>query len=319
MEAPSSAPPRVEARRSPRVAPGATAGVSAHTPRRRARRSAALPQHLLARSDTGRNTSAQRALLGFNPQQIADLWRVLPPALVDTDRPGRASLPRLHGDDSLLHRGCVNAAAWNQSGTLLCTGSDDRRVKIWDAGRDFALAEGGTIKTGHRRNIFHVSFVAAASDRQILSCGADGQLRLSDVTAGSEAEHGRLLCDEGDGMMFMFEWMPRVPVVLTAQEDGTVHRVDLREPRPEQLFANPRGAVKALAFGHHSEHILAAGGDGACVKLYDVRKLGTSASAAQALVCSCVPDGLSRVDAAAHGGRLQMGSAEDSISISGLK
>jgi WD40 repeat protein len=28
--------------------------------------------------------------------------------------------------------GCVNRLAWNPTGALLATGSDDRRVRIWD-------------------------------------------------------------------------------------------------------------------------------------------------------------------------------------------
>ena len=55
--------------------------------------------------------------------------------LVDTTR--RATL---HSPTSLLHGGCVNTAAWNSSGTLLCTGSDDRRAKGWDARSDCAWA-----------------------------------------------------------------------------------------------------------------------------------------------------------------------------------
>ncbi len=261
------------------------------TPRRTARRapsaSGALPQQLLRRSRTGTNSARQRALLGFREGLIFDLQRLLPPAR------GPCQGQQLHSDESLVHRGCVNAVAWNQSGTLLCTGSDDRRVKVWDSGRDFALVDRGKIKTGHRHNIFHVSFVAAASDRQVLSCGADGTLWLSDMAASSEAqERSQMLCDQCEGMMFMFEWMPNVPVVLTAQEDGLVHRVDLREPRPEQAFTNSHEAVKTLAFGHHSEHILAVGGEGACVKLFDIRKLSCSTSSAQAQICSLVPEEL---------------------------
>ena len=275
-------------------------------PRRTRRTAGALPQQLLLRSKTGTNSAKQRALLGFGEGLVSDLRQVLPPAHTGGPPSGLC----LHSDDSLVHRGCVNGAAWNQSGTLLCTGSDDKRVKVWDAGRNFALVDRGTIKTGHRHNIFHVSFVAAASDRQVLSCGADGTLWLSDMAASSDVERGRLMCDQCEGMMFMFEWMPCIPVVLTAQEDGLVHRVDLREPKPELAFASSsRGAVKALAFGHHSEHILAMGGDGACVKLFDIRKLSCSASPARAQVCSLVPEQLCVEGAAGR---------DDNVSISGL-
>lgn len=37
----------------------------------------------------------------------------------------------------LDHRGCINTAKWNASGTKLITGSDDRTVKVWDASNNF--------------------------------------------------------------------------------------------------------------------------------------------------------------------------------------
>ena len=36
----------------------------------------------------------------------------------------------MHTLDS--HRGCVNTVAWNESGTLLLSGSDDRRLIVTD-------------------------------------------------------------------------------------------------------------------------------------------------------------------------------------------
>ena len=132
------------------------------------------------------------------------------------------------------------------------------------------FAERAVLRTGHTRNIFHSSFVEYANDRQVVTAGADGMLRLSFIDS---EEPGRLL-HEGEGMMFMFEWMPRVPVVLAACEDGCVTRVDLRDPKPESFIENRGNAVKALAFGHHSEHVVALGGEGPRVLLYDVRKGG---------------------------------------------
>lgn len=37
----------------------------------------------------------------------------------------------------LDHRGCINTAKWNSTGTKLVTGSDDRNVKVWDASNNF--------------------------------------------------------------------------------------------------------------------------------------------------------------------------------------
>jgi WD40 repeat protein len=36
-------------------------------------------------------------------------------------------------DSRVEHDGCVNTASWDDSGTRLLTGSDDRCVKVWKA------------------------------------------------------------------------------------------------------------------------------------------------------------------------------------------
>lgn len=46
------------------------------------------------------------------------------------------------GDDEAGHFGCVNALAWDYSGGLLASGSDDTRICIWKLGQDAAAGEG---------------------------------------------------------------------------------------------------------------------------------------------------------------------------------
>jgi len=59
---------------------------------------------------------------------------------------------------SFKHHGCVNTAAFNKHGTLLVTGSDDRKLKIWRSS-NFISSESIKLKheiiTGHESNIFH--------------------------------------------------------------------------------------------------------------------------------------------------------------------
>ena len=123
-----------------------------------------------------------------------------------------APLPQL-AEGALWHRGCVNTAAWNRDGSLLVTGSDDRRAKVWSAHRNFA--QQCSIRTGHRRNIFHAGFVGEAGDRQVVTCAADGQLRLCHLARPEQP--GELLC-ESERMMFMFEFWPDLPVLLDLPE-----------------------------------------------------------------------------------------------------
>lgn len=60
------------------------------------------------------------------------------------------------------------------------------RAKIWATAHNFSMVE--SLRTGHRRNIFHVGFVEQAADRQLVTCAADGcgfQLILGVVPYGT--------------------------------------------------------------------------------------------------------------------------------------
>jgi len=94
-----------------------------------------------------------------------------------------------HRHSGLQHDGCVNAAAWSESGHLLLTGSDDRTVKVWQT---WKLEETGageevpheTLHSGHVGNVFGVAFVPGTGERTVVSCAAEGMIRLIDVAEG---------------------------------------------------------------------------------------------------------------------------------------
>jgi len=71
------------------------------------------------------------------------------------------------------HRGCVNTVSFNESGDILLSGSDDRRVILWDW-------EIGRVKlsfhSGHGNNVFQAKFMPYSDDRSIVTCAADGQV-----------------------------------------------------------------------------------------------------------------------------------------------
>lgn len=71
------------------------------------------------------------------------------------------------------HRGCVNTVSFNVDGDILVSGSDDRRVILWDW-------ESGRIKLsfhcGHTNNVFQAKIMPYTDDRSIVTCAADGQV-----------------------------------------------------------------------------------------------------------------------------------------------
>lgn len=75
---------------------------------------------------------------------------------------------KLHG-----HKGCVNTVHFNPSGDLLVTGSDDRKIIIWDWAtktKKFAYP------SGHLENVFQARIMPFTDDRMIVTSAADGQV-----------------------------------------------------------------------------------------------------------------------------------------------
>jgi WD40 repeat protein len=85
------------------------------------------------------------------------------------------------------HQGCINTAKWSHQGDFLYTGSDDRKVKIWQVGTSFndvKLAH--SIETKHRSNVFHVG-PSPINENLVISAAADGVIRsnyINDPNAG---------------------------------------------------------------------------------------------------------------------------------------
>ncbi|GLI68626.1 hypothetical protein VaNZ11_013104 [Volvox africanus] len=79
------------------------------------------------------------------------------------------------------HNGCVNRLAWNADGSLLVSGSDDRRAIIWryPGVEQIPLA----LTTEHRANIFGVQFLPCTGDRKIVTGAMDDTVQLHDLEA----------------------------------------------------------------------------------------------------------------------------------------
>lgn len=71
------------------------------------------------------------------------------------------------------HRGCVNTVSFNADGDTLVSGSDDRKVILWDW-------DAGRVKlsfdSGHSNNVFQARFMPYTGDRIIITCAADGEV-----------------------------------------------------------------------------------------------------------------------------------------------
>ncbi|GAU88282.1 hypothetical protein RvY_01014 [Ramazzottius varieornatus] len=179
------------------------------------------------------------------------------------------------------HEGCVNCIEWNHDGTLLASGSDDYRVRIWDIPH---RKEKHVIATGHTGNIFGVKFLPGSADNIVISAAADGTVRVFDVNYQE--------------MLYCFSChvnrvkrvavSPDSPSVFwSAGEDGLVIQYDLREPkrcdantcRQVLINLNPymtNPECKSIACNPVQMHYMAVGATDCFTRMYDRRKLKLS-------------------------------------------
>ncbi|WVQ84875.1 hypothetical protein IAT38_007038 [Cryptococcus sp. DSM 104549] len=198
------------------------------------------------------------------------------------------------------HTGCVNALSWSDDGMILLSGSDDRRICMWqpdpspDSFSPHALKIYDTIFTGHRANIFSAKFLPNSNTPTIVSCAGDKEVRVFDVMRLGRGESmwrpGRYeLGPVGDSFRVLQCHQDRTKRIatenspwmfLTVSEDGTVRQHDLRRPHicrsecPDALFHAPRGVdLYSLSVSTVTPHMFAVAGRGEFAYICDRRML----------------------------------------------
>ncbi|KAM0058927.1 putative transcription factor WD40-like family [Helianthus debilis subsp. tardiflorus] len=153
------------------------------------------------------------------------------------------------------HSGCVNTVSFNAHGDILVSGSDDRRVILWDW-------ESGSIKlcfdSGHTRNIFQAKIMPETDDRSVVTCAADGEVRHATILDCGKVETKLLGRHQGRAHKLANE--PASPhVFYTCGEDGLVQHFDLRTGEATELFTcqpvrgDKNVGITGLAFSDQRE------------------------------------------------------------------
>ncbi|KAJ7967117.1 DDB1- and CUL4-associated factor 8-like [Quillaja saponaria] len=176
------------------------------------------------------------------------------------------------------HRGCVNTVSFNEDGDILVSGSDDKRVILWDW-------ETGNIKlsfhSGHTNNVFQAKLMPYSDDRSIVTCAADGQVRHAQILERGCVENKLLARHQGRAHKLAIE--PGSPhIFYTCGEDGLVQHFDLRTGAATELFTcqriNDRRSyipvvnLNAIAIDPRNPNLFAIAGSDEYTRLYDIRK-----------------------------------------------
>ncbi|KAM7265049.1 hypothetical protein ACFE04_002732 [Oxalis oulophora] len=176
------------------------------------------------------------------------------------------------------HQGCVNTVSFNADGDLLVSGSDDRRVILWDWHTGIPKL---SFHTGHTSNVFQAKILPFSDDRTILTCAADGQVRHAQILERGQVQT-RLL-GKHHARVHKLAIEPGSPYIFyTCGEDGMVQHFDLRTKTATKLFTcHPIGdessytsfvSLNAITIDPRNPNLFAVAGEDEFTRLYDIRK-----------------------------------------------
>ncbi|XVE67207.1 hypothetical protein DITRI_Ditri08aG0141500 [Diplodiscus trichospermus] len=175
------------------------------------------------------------------------------------------------------HRGCVNTVSFNDDGNILVSGSDDKRVILWDWETGHAKL---AFHSGHVNNVFQAKIMPCTDDRSLVTCAADGQVRHAKILE-RRVETRLLAKHQGRAHKLAIE--PGSPhIVYTCGEDGLVQHIDLRTATATELFTcrpiddsrayMPVINLNAISIDPRNPNLFAVAGSDEYTRLYDIRK-----------------------------------------------
>lgn len=172
------------------------------------------------------------------------------------------------------HKGCVNALSFNDSGTLIASGSDDLQIVVWDWVHRKSYIE---FDSGHRANVFQSKFMPYSGDCHIVSCARDGYVRLAQLSVTGTCKGTKKLAVHKGAAHKLAILPDSCHVFLSCGEDGVTYQIDLRQDKPIKLYTTKENNRYIALYSIHAhpfnafEHCV--GGRDQFVRIYDTRKI----------------------------------------------
>lgn len=171
------------------------------------------------------------------------------------------------------HQGCVNALNFNETGTLIASGSDDLQIIIWDWVREKPVLE---FDSGHRANVFQAKFMPYSGDSHIVSCARDGQVRLAQLSVTGACKGTKKLAQHKGSAHKLSVLPDSCHSFLSCGEDGVTYQIDLRQEKPVRLCTTEENGRYVALYSVHVNpfncHEYCVGGRDPYIRIYDSRK-----------------------------------------------
>lgn len=165
------------------------------------------------------------------------------------------------------HTSDIRAVAFDPSGRLLATGSEDQTIRLWDTGKGECI----NVLRGHTNWVRSIAFSPDGS--LLASCSEDQTVRLWCVETGTcchvlqgHTERVRAVAFSSQGK-----------VLASGGDDSTIRLWNTQTWTCSHVLQEHTSDVRTLAF-HPTEEILASGSEDQTIRLWDTRSgtcLGT--------------------------------------------
>eukprot|EP00927_Polykrikos_kofoidii_P027064 TRINITY_DN23953_c0_g1_i1.p1 TRINITY_DN23953_c0_g1~~TRINITY_DN23953_c0_g1_i1.p1 ORF type:complete len:413 (-),score=56.16 TRINITY_DN23953_c0_g1_i1:110-1348(-) len=165
------------------------------------------------------------------------------------------------------HKEEVNSLDFHATQQVICSGSDDNTVIIWDFDQGLMLRTIGD----HDKAVYGVKFLGEQNEFLVASCSFDRKVRVFDMR---EKQLISELCGHGDHVIGL-DFSSSQQLLASSSDDGKIITWDFRKMVPLQTInarvggSSAENEVKRIEFSPDGNYLAAGCSDG-CALIYDV-------------------------------------------------